>query len=411
MKILENTESCSFCGKHKDQVKKLILGQDVAICDGCVDLCQSLLKDQATGEKAAEPNLDPRAILAHLDQYVIGQAQAKMVLSVAIANHYKRIYNKDPATEIEKANILMLGPTGSGKTLLARSVARYLDVPFVIADATSLTEAGYVGDDVESLISRLFAAAGGDIERTQRGIVFIDEIDKISRKSESTSITRDVSGEGVQQALLKLVEGTKCRVAPAGNRKHPGGEMIEIDTANILFIAGGAFVGLDNIVKNRVRGTAIGFNAVVSADRAGMLSETTPDDLMRFGMIPEFVGRFPSWVSLQELTLIDLVKILTEVKHSFVDQYTWLFDQDKITLEFEAEALLKIAENTLKNKTGARGLHSELERVLLPHMFNVVSYRESGRDHIVITEDLVNTPRELKVDNVQTSRKVSNGSR
>lgn len=410
MKVIENPESCSFCGKHKDQVKKLIVGQDVAICDGCIDLCTGLLKEQAE-DNVGTPSLDPRAILAHLDQYVIGQSQAKMVLSVAIANHYKRISAKNKNTEVEKANILMLGPTGSGKTLLARSVARYLDVPFVIADATSLTEAGYVGDDVESLISRLFAASGGDVEKTQRGIVFIDEIDKISRKSESTSITRDVSGEGVQQALLKLVEGTKCRVTPTGNRKHPAGEIVEIDTTDILFIAGGAFVGLDNIVKNRVRGTSIGFRAEVKAEVTGMLSQTTPDDLVRFGLIPEFVGRFPSWVALEELTLVDLVKILTEIKHSYVDQYTWLLAQDNLALDFEAEALLKIAENTLKNKTGARGLHSELERVLLPHMFNAVYYKEQQIDHIHITEDLVNTPRELKVTNAQTSRKVSNSSR
>lgn len=352
MKVLENVDSCSFCGKHKDQVKKLIVGQDVAICNECVDLCQSLLLDKEDPLAPRDPVLDPRVILAHLDQYVIGQTQAKRVLSVAIANHYKRIRNSSKSTEIEKANILMLGPTGSGKTLLARTVARYLDVPFVIADATSLTEAGYVGDDVESLISRLYAAAGGDVEKTQCGIVFVDEIDKISRKSESTSITRDVSGEGVQQALLKLVEGTKCRVAPTGNRKHPAGEMIEIDTTNILFIAGGAFVGLDNIVKNRVKGTSIGFQAEVKAKGTeSMLDQTTPDDLVRFGMIPEFVGRFPTWVSLQELALVDLVKILTEVRHSFIEQYTWLFDQDSIKLEFQAEALLKIAENTLKNKT------------------------------------------------------------
>ena len=409
MKIIDNPESCSFCGKHKDKVKKLIVGQDVAICDGCIDLCTGLLQDQ--NESKPTPSLDPRAIVSHLDQYVVGQSQAKMVLSVAIANHYKRINNTDQTTEISKANILMLGPTGSGKTLLARSVARYLDVPFVIADATSLTEAGYVGDDVESLISRLFSAAGGDIEKTQRGIVFIDEIDKISRKSESTSITRDVSGEGVQQALLKLVEGTKCRVTPSGNRKHPAGDVIEIDTTNILFIAGGAFVGLDNIVRNRVRGTSIGFNAEVNPDRTGMLDQTSPDDLIKFGMIPEFVGRFPSWVALQELTLIDLVKILTEIKHSYVEQYTWLFKQDNVALQFEAEALLKIAQNTVKNKTGARGLHSELERVLLPHMFNVCKYNEMALHTLYITEDLVNTPTELKVDNEQTQRQVSNSSR
>jgi ATP-dependent Clp protease ATP-binding subunit ClpX len=331
-----------------------------------------------------------------------------MVLSVAIANHYKRIRNLDKNTEIEKVNILMLGPTGSGKTLLARSVARYLDVPFVIADATSLTEAGYVGDDVESLISRLYAASGNDVEKTQQGIVFVDEIDKISRRSESQSITRDVSGEGVQQALLKLVEGTKCRITPTGSRKHPNGETVEIDTTNILFIAGGAFVGLDNIVKNRIRGTSIGFQAEVSVDRAGDLDQVTPDDLVRFGMIPEFVGRFPSWVALNELALADLISILTEIKHSYVDQYKWLFAQDQVKLEFAQSALEKVAENTLKNKTGARGLHSELERVLLPHMFNLAQYKEQGIYQVKITDDLVNTPTELKAPNEQIARKVSN---
>jgi|688.fasta_scaffold362515_1 ATP-dependent Clp protease ATP-binding subunit ClpX len=408
MKQTENLDNCSFCGKHKDAVVKLIVGQDVAICNECVDLCQTLLIDDPVVKPVEHVSLDPRAILKHLDQYVIGQDRAKMVLSVAIANHYKRIRNQDKNTEIEKVNILMLGPTGSGKTLLARSVARYLDVPFVIADATSLTEAGYVGDDVESLISRLYAASGNDVEKTQQGIVFVDEIDKISRRSESQSITRDVSGEGVQQALLKLVEGTKCRITPTGGRKHPNGETVEIDTTNILFIAGGAFVGLDNIVRNRIRGTAIGFQAEVSVDRAGDLDQVTPDDLVRFGMIPEFVGRFPSWVALNELALEDLISILTEIKHSYVDQYQWLFAQDQVALDFDKTALEQVAKNTLKNKTGARGLHSELERVLLPHMFNLARYKEQGIDQVKITNDLVNTPTELKVHDEQIARKVGN---
>jgi len=409
MKQSENLDNCSFCHKHKDAVVKLIVGENVAICNECVELCQTLLVDEHISTPTEHcVSLDPREILKHLDQYVIGQGQAKMVLSVAIANHYKRIRNQDKNTEIEKVNILMLGPTGSGKTLLARSVARYLDVPFVIADATSLTEAGYVGDDVESLISRLYAASGNDIDKTQQGIVFVDEIDKISRRSESQSITRDVSGEGVQQALLKLVEGTKCRITPTGGRKHPNGETVEIDTTHILFIAGGAFVGLDNIVKNRIRGTSIGFQAEVSVDRAGDLNQVTPDDLVRFGMIPEFVGRFPSWVALNELALKDLISILTEIKHSYVDQYKWLFVQDQVKLEFAQSALEKVAENTLKNKTGARGLHSELERVLLPHMFNLARYKEQGIDQVKITDDLVNTPTELKVPNEQIARKVGN---
>ena len=408
MKTSDNLDSCSFCGKHKDQVAKLIVGVDVAICNECVDLCETLLKDEPALKHTTDPSLDPRAIKQHLDQYVIGQDRAKMVLSVAIANHYKRINNKNRDTEIEKANILMLGPTGSGKTLLARTVARYLDVPFVIADATSLTEAGYVGDDVETVISRLYAAAGNDIEKTQRGIVFLDEIDKISRRSESASITRDVSGEGVQQALLKLVEGTKCRIQPTGSRKHPGNEMIEIDTTDILFIGGGAFVGLDNIVKNRLKGTSIGFNAEVQNDAKGDLDLVTPDDIVKFGMIPEFVGRFPSWVALRELSLDDLISILTSVKHCYVDQYKWLFEQDQIELEFDTDALICIAENTMKNKTGARGLHSELERVLLPHMFNLKQYHTQGINRVLIDKSLVNTPKELEDDHAQTARKIGN---
>jgi ATP-dependent Clp protease ATP-binding subunit ClpX len=399
MKSPETLDNCSFCGKHKDSVAKLIVGNEVSICNECVDLCQSLLKEDLPekSKEITDDTLDPRAIKNHLDQYVIGQDHAKMVLSVAIANHYKRIANADGDVEIEKANILMLGPTGSGKTLLARTVARYLDVPFVIADATSLTEAGYVGDDVESLITRLFTAAGGDVTKTQRGIVFIDEIDKISRRSESASITRDVSGEGVQQALLKLVEGTKCRITPQGGRKHPAGETVEIDTANILFIAGGAFVGLDNIVKSRVKGTSIGFSAqVVSDSTSAILDKTTPEDLIRFGMIPEFVGRFPSWVALAELSKADLVRILQDVKHSYVSQYQWIFKRDQVELEFSADSLDLIAERTIANKTGARGLHSELERVLLPHMYNLARYRTHGIRTVSIDTQQVNIPEELK---------------
>jgi ATP-dependent Clp protease ATP-binding subunit ClpX len=399
MKTNENIDTCSFCGKHKDAVAKLIVGDSVSICNECVDLCQDLLSKDLPVKPEVNATLDPEEIKRHLDQYVIGQDVAKQVLSVAVVNHYKRIANPNPEIEIEKTNILMLGPTGSGKTLLARSIARYLDVPFVIADATSLTEAGYVGDDVESLISRLFAASGGDVEKTQRGIVFIDEIDKISRRSESASITRDVSGEGVQQALLKLVEGTKCRVTPTGNRKHPSGDMIEIDTTNILFIAGGAFVGLDNIVKNRVKGTSIGFGAQVSSDTTASLDLTNPEDLIRFGMIPEFVGRFPSWVALQELTKKDLLRILQDVKHSYISQYNWLFERDQVELKFSPESLELIAERTIKNKTGARGLHSELERVLLPHMFYLSRYRKQGIQVVNIDADQVNTPKELKESN------------
>ena len=380
---------------------KLIVVTDAAICNECVNLCSTLLTDtkQARGKPPSQLTVpDPRQIFDYLDQHVVGQHSAKRMLSVAIVNHYKRINNPDSKVEIQKANILMLGPTGTGKTLLARTVARYLNVPFVIADATTLTEAGYVGDDVESLISRLYIAANGDVAQCERGIVFLDEIDKIARKSESTTVSRDVSGEGVQQALLKLIEGTKCRISPQGSRRTPSTDSVEIDTANILFIGGGAFVGLDQIVKTRVQGTAMGFGAQLGLTTANT-APVTPADLVRYGLIPEFVGRFSNTVGLEALTRTQLIDILTTVKHNFVSQYQWLFAQDGVDLTFDPASLELIADYTIQSKTGARGLHSELERVLLPHMFDLPQYAKLNINRVIIDTEQVNTPVTLAQEN------------
>ena len=390
---------CSFCGKHKDKIGKLIVSQAVAICNECVDLCQTLLTDtkkEPATKTSSQAIPDPQAIMQYLDEHVVGQTQAKRVLSVAMVNHYKRISR--PGTDIQKANLLMIGPTGTGKTLLARTVARYLDVPFVIADATCLTEAGYVGDDVESMIARLLSAANGDVEACQRGIVFLDEIDKIARKSESATVSRDVSGEGVQQALLKLVEGTRCRVPAPGSRKGPGSDMVDVDTTNILFIAGGAFVGLERITQNRVQGTAMGFAANIGAAASTEIT-VVPDDLVRYGMIPEFVGRFCTYVGLQDLTKSELIHILTGVRGNLVAQYQWLFEEDGIDLEFDTESLDLIAERTLQTRTGARGLHNELERVLLPHMFDLPRYNKQDIVKVMINKTQVNTPMTLLKQN------------
>jgi ATP-dependent Clp protease ATP-binding subunit ClpX len=393
----EKIDNCSFCGKHKSSVSRLIVGHEVAICSECVELCDKLIKNKKTNTKqsSAIDIPDPRDIKEYLDEYVVGQQEAKIVLAVAITNHYKRI--SSPENEVVKSNILMIGPTGTGKTLLAKTVAEYLNVPFAVADATTLTEAGYVGDDVDSVITRLYQNADNDIERTQRGIIFLDEIDKIARKSESATVSRDVSGEGVQQALLKLVEGTKIKINPAGGRKSDAS--IEIDTTNILFIAGGAFVGLEKIVKNRIQGTAMGFGAQLTTDAIVDYETVSPDDLVKYGMIPEFVGRFSSSVSLHGLTKDQLISILTEVKHNFVEQYQWLFNQDGVELSFEDESLNLIAERTLKTKTGARGLHSELERILLPHMYDLPRYRKQSISTVAITSKLVNTPTTLAQEN------------
>jgi ATP-dependent Clp protease ATP-binding subunit ClpX len=389
---------CSFCNKHKDQVVKLIVSHDVAICSECVELCNSLLKELGTADKNTKKIAvpDPQDICEYLDQHVVGQNQAKRVLSVAIANHYKRISNTN--NNISKSNILMIGPTGTGKTLMVKTVATYLDVPFVVGDATCLTEAGYVGDDVESLIARLYAAADNNVEACQHGIIFLDEIDKIARKGESATVSRDVSGEGVQQALLKLVEGTRCQIPVAGGRKNSA-DTVEIDTTNILFVAGGAFVGLDRIVQKRIQGTAMGFGAQLGDATQIDQEPIGPDDLVKFGMIPEFVGRFSNYVNLHALTKEQLINILTTVRGNFVEQYQWLFDQDGVELSFDSESLELIAEHTLKTQTGARGLHSELERVLLPHMFDLPKYRRQNILTVAINKTQVNTPMTLAQEN------------
>ena len=410
--MVKETElhSCSFCSKSKEDVEKLIVGADAAICNECIDLCAGILSDEKIKNFPigdGKHQFNPSKIKEFLDQYVIGQEQAKIALAVGVAQHYKRIFNPSTDIKLEKTNVLMLGPTGCGKTMLAKKVAEFLDIPFAVCDATGLTEAGYVGDDVESILTRLLSIAEGDIEKAQRGIIYIDEIDKIAKKGENVSITRDVSGEGVQQALLKIVEGSIVRVPAGEKRKHPKGDMIEIDTTNILFICGGAFVGLDKLIASRKEANSIGFNSTVvkKSEASKYLNDFTTKDLISFGLIPEFVGRFGLTVNVNELSIADLVQILKEPKNSIIQQYQYIFKLDGIELKFEDDALEAIATQAKELKTNARGLKQIIEKLLLQYQFEAVDLAERGLKEIRISKTTANGGKAVLIFNKENGKK------
>ena len=406
---MDQQHTCDFCGKSKEDVEKLIVGEHAAICNDCVDLCIDILKDEKVKKlPAAAKLLNPASIKEYLDEYVIGQEEAKIALSVAVSQHYKRINNPSKDIELEKTNVLILGPTGCGKTMMARKIAEYLDLPFAICDATGITEAGYVGDDVESILVRLINEADGDIEKASRGIVYIDEIDKIAKKSENVSISRDVSGEGVQQALLKIIEGSLVRVPTSGRRKHPGSDVQEIDTRGILFICGGAFVGLDKIVEGRTASKGIGFGAEIKTSETmnRYYQDVTTKDLIKYGLIPEFVGRFGLTMNVDELSTEQLVNVLRDAKNSLVRQYQYMFDLDGIELTFDDESLAVIASRAKELKTNARGLKNILEKTLLPYQFDAMNLAERGLKSIRISKETVEgKPAIMIFDKVKNEQK------